>query len=77
MFSIGGTPVYRGPVRYHPCVFLILTLDRYPVRGQYLVGSLSGADASQKVTEAFTKVGYPGMETREIVQRHKPALLRD
>ena len=54
-------------VRYHPCIFLILTLDRYPVRGQYLVGSLSGADASQKVTEAFTKVGYPGMETREIV----------
>ena len=37
------------------------------VRGQYLVGSLSGADASQRVTEAFTKVGYPGMETREIV----------
>ena len=34
---------------------------------QCLVGSLSGADASQKVTEAFTKVGYPGMETREIV----------
>ena len=35
--------------------------------GQCLAGSLSGADASQKVTEAFTKVGYPGMETREIV----------
>ena len=34
---------------------------------QYLVGSLSGADASQRVTEAFTKVGYPGMEIREIV----------
>ena len=37
------------------------------IEGQCLVGSLSGADASQKVTEAFTKVGYPGMETREIV----------
>ena len=36
-------------------------------RGQYLAGSLSGADASKKVTEAFTKVGYPGMEIREIV----------
>ncbi len=36
-------------------------------KGQCLVGSLSGADASQKVTEAFTKVGYPGMEIREIV----------
>ena len=38
---------------------------------------MSGADASQKVTEAFTKVGYPGMEIREIAQRFKPALLRD
>ena len=37
------------------------------VRGQYLVGSLSGADASKKVTEAPTKVGYSGMATREIV----------
>ena len=36
-------------------------------KGQCLAGSLSGADASQKVTEAFTKVSYPGMETREIV----------
>ena len=28
-----------------------------PDRGQCLVGSLTGAVASQKVTEAFTKVG--------------------
>ena len=41
------------------------------------MGSLSGADASKKVTEAFTKVGYSGMATRKIVQRHKPALLQD
>ncbi len=62
MFRIGGS--LRAPVRYHPCLFLILTRK---FRGQCLVGSLSGADASQKVTEAFTKVGYLGMETREIV----------
>ena len=61
MFRIGGS--LRAPMRYHPCMFLILTA----YAGQCLVGSLSGADASQKVTEAFTKVGYPGMETREIV----------
>ena len=61
-------------MRYHPCMLLILTALYV---GQCLVGSLSGADASQKVTEAFTKVGYPGMETREIVQRQKPALLQD
>jgi len=40
------------------------------------MGSLSGADASQRVTEAFTKVGYPGMEIREIVQTQKPAWLQ-
>ena len=62
MFRIGGS--LRAPVRYHPCVLLILTAFYV---GQCLVGSLSGADASQKVTEAFTKVGYLGMETREIV----------
>ena len=62
MFRIGGS--LRATVRYHPCLFLILTPHS---GGQFLVGSLSGADASQNVTEAFTKVGYPGMETREIV----------
>ena len=62
MFRIGGS--LRAPVRYHPCMLLILTTLYV---GQCLVGSLSGADASQKVTEAFTKVGYLGMETREIV----------
>ncbi len=62
MFRIGGS--LRATVRYHPCLFLILTPHS---GGQFLAGSLSGADASQNVTEAFTKVGYPGMETREIV----------
>ena len=62
MFSIGGSR--KATVRYHSCMFLILTACNV---GQCLVGSLSGADASQRVTEAFTKVGYPGMETREIV----------
>ena len=62
LFRIGGSR--KATVRYHSSLFLILT-PRFG--GQCLVGSLSGADASQKVTEAFTKVGYPGMETREIV----------
>jgi hypothetical protein len=62
LFRIGGSR--KASVRYHPGLFLILT-SRF--EGQCLAGSLSGADASQKVTEAFTKVGYPGMETREIV----------
>ena len=41
------------------------------------MGSLTGAVASQNVTEAFTKVGYPAMEMREVGQSRKPALLQD
>ena len=39
-------------VRYHSNNARILTLHRYPVRGQFQVVSLTGAVASQKVTEA-------------------------
>ena len=39
-------------VRYHSNNAGILTLYRYPVRGQLQVVSLTGAVASQKVTEA-------------------------
>ena len=46
------TPVALEPsLKYHPCMFDVLTLDRYPVRGQCLVGSLTGAVSSQRVTE--------------------------
>ena len=40
------------------------------------MGSLTGAVASQKVTEAFTKVGLVRMEIGLDVQAQKPALLR-
>ena len=39
-------------MKYHPCLFRSLTTRRHPVVGQCLVGSLTGAVASQKVTEA-------------------------
>ena len=39
-------------MEYHPCYSGILTLFRYPVSGQYQAGSLTGAVASQNVTEA-------------------------
>ena len=39
-------------VRYHSNKARILTLYRYPVREQFQVVSLTGAVASQKVTEA-------------------------
>jgi hypothetical protein len=41
------------------------------------MGSLTGAVASQKVTEAFTKVGLARMEIALDVQTQKPALLQD
>ena len=39
-------------VRYHSGEARILTISRYPGVGHFQVGSLTGAVASQKVTEA-------------------------
>ena len=48
-----GTLVSVEPtLKYHPCYLRNLTQARYPGRGQCLVGSLAGAVASQRVTEA-------------------------
>ena len=48
-----GTPVsYEPLLGYHPCVTGFLTMARDPGRGQCQVGSLTGAVASQRVTEA-------------------------
>ena len=38
-------------LKYHPGVFEVLTQARYPGRGQCMVGSLTGAVSSQRVTE--------------------------
>ena len=47
------TPVLvESPLGYHPCNVGFLTRGRYPVLGQCQVGSLTGAVASQRVTEA-------------------------
>ena len=42
----------ESPLGYHPCNVEILTVHRDPVSGQCLAGSLTGAVASQRVTEA-------------------------
>ena len=48
-----GTPVsVESPLGYHPCNVGILTEYRNPVPGQCQVGSLTGAVASSRVTEA-------------------------
>ena len=41
------------PLGYHPFEIGILTCYHYLVSGQCQVGSLTGAVASQRVTEAF------------------------
>ena len=40
-------------LKYHPGLFAVLTLARYPGRGQCMVGSSTGAVSSQSVTEEF------------------------
>src|SRR5579875_3635809 len=40
------------PLKYHPCEYGCLTERRHPAPGQCMVGSLTGAVASQRVTEA-------------------------
>ena len=38
-------------MKYQPVIFGVLTQDRNPVRRQCMVGSLTGAVSSQRVTE--------------------------
>ncbi len=46
------TPVAVEPtLKYHPGMFGVLTPAHYLGRGQCLVGSLTGAVSSQRVTE--------------------------
>jgi hypothetical protein len=48
----GRQLLWSRNVKYHPCEHGCLTADRYPVPGHCMVGSLTGAVASQIVTEA-------------------------
>ena len=51
-----GTPVsYEPLLGYHPCVTGFLTMARDPGRGQCQVGSLTGAVASERVSEALKR----------------------
>ena len=47
-----ATPVVVEPsLKYHPGMFEVLTQIRNPDRGHCVVGSLTGAVSSQRVTE--------------------------
>ena len=49
-----GTPVSEESLLgYHPCRIGFLTIHRDPVGGQCQVGSLTGAVASERVSEAL------------------------
>ena len=49
-----GTPVsMEPPLGYHPCSTGLLTGSRKPADGQCQAGSLTGAVASERVSEAL------------------------
>jgi hypothetical protein len=51
-FEAGPLGSVEATVKYHPVGFWCLTMARHPGLGHCLVGSLTGAVASQRVTEA-------------------------
>ena len=51
-FEAGPLGSVEATVKYHPVDFWCLTMSRDPGLGHCLVGSLTGAVASQNVTEA-------------------------
>ena len=66
MISVAAEPT----LGYHSCVAGVLTSRGYPGDGQCQVGSLTGAVASQRVTEApkglFSMVGNHALECKGI-----------
>ena len=63
------TPVIVEPtLKYHPGILGVLTLARYPGWGQCMVGSLTGAVSSQRVTEeregTLSAVGHRAMSAK-------------
>ena len=51
-FEAATLVVVESPLKYHPCYLRNLTAVPYRDPGHCLVGSLTGAVASQRVTEA-------------------------
>ena len=52
-FEARASALVESPLGYHPSKIKFLTFARDPGSGQCLVGSLTGAVASERVTEAF------------------------
>ena len=56
--------IFELSVRYHSCNVGFLTLNHYLVKEQFQVGSLTGAVASQKVTEVCK--GFLGLVGNQL-----------
>ena len=68
------TPVaMESLLGYHPCSTGFLTSSREPAGGQCQVGSLTGAVASEKVTEAFKGwLSLDGNQAKECKRISQP-----
>ena len=64
-YEAGALALVEATLKYHPDNIGVLTLARYPGRGQCMVGSLTGAVSSQRVTEeckgTLSAVGHRAM----------------
>jgi hypothetical protein len=67
-FEAGAPAPVEPTLKYHPGMFEVLTQARYPGRGQCMVGSLTGAVSSQRVTEeregTLSAVGHRAMSAK-------------
>ena len=67
-FEAGALALVEPSLKYHPGMFEVLTQARYPGREQCMVGSLTGAVSSQRVTEeregTLSAVGHRAMSAK-------------
>jgi hypothetical protein len=69
-YEAGALAQVEPTLKYHPGMFEVLTLVRNPDWGQCMVGSLTGAVSSQRVTEecngTLSAVGHRALECKGI-----------
>ena len=67
---MGALALMEGTLKYHPDNFGVLTSSRNPGWEQCMVGSLTGAVSSQRVTEeckgTLSAVGHRALECKGI-----------
>ena len=69
-FEAGALALVEATLKYHPDNIGVLTLARHPGREHCMVGSLTGAVSSQRVTEeckgTLSAVGHRALECNGI-----------